>query len=286
MAAFAARPGPAESDPLGDSGLHWFGDDADEGGMGGASAHSRAGAGTVTQHPHVFDPSTASEWEASPADSGDVSGSMGDWAQPSRHPSHADGGGGGHGGGHGGPAPMDWYDPDDMENEPPLLQELGIDMSHIKQKLVAIVDPRSRVNMEAVQDGDLFGPILICLALGTTLLLRGQVHFGSIYGFGLVGCLGMYLVLNLMSTGRGIDAASVFSVFGYGLLPITVLAALSVVLPLSGALGVVVAPVCVAWSAWCATRFYEAALAMPEQRALIAYPTVLLYAVFALLAVF
>ena len=52
-------------------------------------------------------------------------------------------------------------------------------MSHIKQKLVAIVDPRSRVNMEAVQDGDLFGPILICLALGTTLLLRGQVHFGE-----------------------------------------------------------------------------------------------------------
>lgn len=132
---------PCESQPLGDSGLHWFGDDADEGGMGGASAHSRAGAGTVTQHPHVFDPATASEWEASPADSGDVSGSMGDWAQPSRHPSHADGGGGGHGGGHGGPAPMDWYDPDDMENEPPLLQGEVQGVARLRLRLRATCGP-------------------------------------------------------------------------------------------------------------------------------------------------
>ena len=66
---------------------------------------------------------------------------------------------------------------------------------------------------------------------------------GSIYGFGLVGCVGMYLVLNLMAAGRSIDAASVFSIFGYGLLPVTVLASLSVVLPLSGTVGLVLAPV-------------------------------------------
>jgi len=212
-------------------------------------------------------------------------------------------------------------------------------MSHIKTKLLAIVDPRSSVNMEVVQDGDLLGPLLICLALGFVLLLRGQVHFGedanrararrgpgnrhrrapcrlvlpaapasrqpaphalkpplrcfvvspstgSIYGFGLVGCVGMYLVLNLMAAGRTIDAASVFSIFGYGLLPVTVLAALSVVLPLSGPVGLVLAPGCIAWSTWSATRFFEAALGMSKQRALIAYPTFLLYVVFALLAVF
>ena len=60
-----------------------------------------------------------------------------------------------------------------------VLAELGIDMGHIKTKLLAIVDPRSSVNMEVVQDGDLFGPLLICLALGFVLLLRGQVHFGE-----------------------------------------------------------------------------------------------------------
>lgn len=96
----------------------------------------------------------------------------------------------------------------------------------------------------------------------------------------------MYLVLNLMASGRMIDAASVFGIFGYGLLPITVLATVSVFLSLSGPLGLVLAPVCVGWSAWCATRFFEAALGMDNHRALIAYPTCLLYAVFALLAIF
>ena len=110
---------------------------------------------------------------------------------------------------------------------------------------------------------------------------------GTIYGFGLVGCVGMYMVLNLLAKGRNtIDAASVFSVFGYGLLPITVLASLSILFSLSSVFGAIVAPLCIAWSTFSATRFYEAALQLKDQRVLIAYPTCLLYAVFALLAVF
>jgi len=48
----------------------------------------------------------------------------------------------------------------------------------------------------------------------------------------------------------------------------------------------VLVPGAVGWCTLTATRFFEAALAAREQRYLIAYPSFLLYACFALIAVF
>lgn len=96
------------------------------------------------------------------------------------------------------------YDPDDVENEPPLLEELGIDPNHIVQKTMHALNPTRPVDETLMRDSDLGGPIAICLALGVLLLLRAKVHFGYIYGFALMGCLGMTVILNLMSRcGRG-----------------------------------------------------------------------------------
>lgn len=72
--------------------------------------------------------------------------------------------------------------------------ELGIDLNNIRAKLIAVIDPRSKVNMHVVQDGDLFGPLSICLALGFVLLLRGQVHFGEVCCARFVSLGGMRLV--------------------------------------------------------------------------------------------
>lgn len=69
------------------------------------------------------------------------------------------------------------------------------------------------------------------LSLSLPSTQSGKVHFGYIYGVGLLGCVGMYLVLNLMSEG-GVSVGCVFSVLGYCLLPMVLLSAASVVLSL------------------------------------------------------
>jgi protein YIPF5/7 len=49
------------------------------------------------------------------------------------------------------------------------------------------------------------------------------VHFGYIYGVALIGCVGMYFLLNMMAEG-GINGARTTSVLGYCLLPMALLA--------------------------------------------------------------
>ena len=59
----------------------------------------------------------------------------------------------------------------------------------------------------------------------------GKVHFGYIYGIGVVGCLAMYSLLNLMSEKR-VSVGCTVSVLGYCLLPMVLLSTLAVVLSL------------------------------------------------------
>ena len=53
-----------------------------------------------------------------------------------------------------------------------------------------------------------------------------------------------------------------------------------------GIAGFGIALVCILWSTITATRFFEKALQLKEQRYLIAYPTGLVYCVFVLITVF
>ena len=43
-----------------------------------------------------------------------------------------------------------------------------------------------------LQDTDLAGPLVFCLAFGSFLLLAGKLQFGAIYGVGLLGCVALY----------------------------------------------------------------------------------------------
>jgi len=59
----------------------------------------------------------------------------------------------------------------------------------------------------------------------------GKVHFGYIYGIGVVGCLAMYALLNLMSLA-GVSVSCTVSVLGYCLLPMVFLSVFSVLISL------------------------------------------------------
>lgn len=81
------------------------------------------------------------------------------------------------------------------------------------------------------------GPLLVCVTFGFLLMLvrnlhnflqKGKVQFGYIYGFGLSGCLGIYLIINLMSKKQQyVELYKTISILGYSLLPFTFLAFLS-----------------------------------------------------------
>ncbi|CAH0479592.1 unnamed protein product [Peronospora belbahrii] len=179
-------------------------------------------------------------------------------------------------------------DENEFANEPPLLEELGIHFEHIWAKTVSVLLPTKQINEHILDDADLAGPLVFCFLFGTCLLLAAKVHFGYIYGFGVLSCLFMYLLMNLLSPERTIDIYRVCSVLGYCLLPIIGLAAINIVISVKdlGIMGFVLASVCTLWSTHTASRFFEKALYMTEQKYLVMYPTMLVYACFVLIAVF
>lgn len=114
-----------------------------------------------------------------------------------------------------------------------------------------------------------------------------------------MGCIGMYVIVNLMQGDAGagggavtpgapapalpaLDFSLTFSLLGYCLLPIVLLAALAVFVSLKGVVGTVLGVTAILWSTLSAARFFEAALGMSDRKWLIAYPAGLFYAVFAL----
>ncbi len=175
---------------------------------------------------------------------------------------------------------------DEFAHEPPLLEELGINVEHIAQKTLAVLNPFRATRPEVAGDADLAGPLAFCLAFGSLLLLAGKVHFNYIYGIGVLGCLCVYALLTAMSVSEEVRLGVVVSVLGYCVLPIVVLSAVSVVLSLQGLFGAAASAAAVAWCAASASKLFVTAFAMEHQQLLVAYPCSLLYAVFALLTVF
>ena len=161
-----------------------------------------------------------------------------------------------------------------------------MNFSHIFHKTLAVVVPTKSIDGHITDDTDLAGPLVFALALGFLLVFSGKLHFGYILGFGIAGCISLYMVLNLMCQRASIDLQRVVSVMGYGLLPIVALAAITVFFDLRGKAGIALGIVCVIWASYSATRFFEAGLQMRDARYLIAYPVLLCYAIFALITIF
>jgi hypothetical protein len=70
------------------------------------------------------------------------------------------------------------YTDDDIENEAPLLDELGINFEHILLKTQAVLYPNRTLEAKVVDDCDMAGPLVFCLILGGLMLLTGKVNFG------------------------------------------------------------------------------------------------------------
>lgn len=121
----------------------------------------------------------------------------------------------------------------EFDQEPPLLEELGINFDHIYRKTKCVLNPLAKPHESIIHDEDLAGPLVFCIAYGFSLLLVGKIQFGYIYGITALGCLSMYSLLNLMSE-KVVSAVCIGSTLGYCLLPMVILSFLSSVLSLQG----------------------------------------------------
>ncbi|XP_069832612.1 protein YIPF7 isoform X2 [Dendropsophus ebraccatus] len=174
---------------------------------------------------------------------------------------------------------------DSFDDEPPLLEELGINFDHIWQKTLTVLNPWKPADGSIMNETDLTGPTLFCFALGSTLLLAGKIHFGYVYTMSILGCLGIHALLNLMSI-TGVSHGCVASVLGYCLLPMVILSCFAILFSLRGIVGSVLAAAIIVWCSFSASKIFITTLAMEGQQLLVAYPCALLYGLFALLTVF
>ena len=184
------------------------------------------------------------------------------------------------------------YNPAEFANEPPLMEELGINIDHIRTKSLAVLLPmkyaKANIDTSIMEDADMAGPLVFALLLGGELLLAGKIHFGYIYGFGLFGCLSTCLVINLMSPSDAISVWTVTSILGYSLLPVNALAALNVFIRIRnmGDIGMCLAALVIAWCTISSTRLFERGCGLREQRFLVGYPNALLYSAFVMITIF
>ncbi|WWC71397.1 uncharacterized protein I206_105352 [Kwoniella pini CBS 10737] len=172
-----------------------------------------------------------------------------------------------------------------FEGEQSLMEELGINPSHILQKSLTVLNPLSKVDSNIMDDADLAGPFVFCFAFAFFLLLSGKPQFSYIYGVGLLGTTAIYLLLNLMSE-NGIDAYRTASVLGYCLLPMVGLGGIGMGIGIDSLFGYILSIISIVWCTFSASSIFVIVLRMNHQRLLVAYPIGLLYGCFALLSIF
>ncbi|KAI3368066.1 hypothetical protein L3Q82_026888 [Scortum barcoo] len=163
--------------------------------------------------------------------------------------------------------------------------ELGINFNHIWQKTLTVLNPFKPADGSIMNETDLSGPILFCIALGVTLTMAGKAQFGYVYGTSATSCIGIYILLSMMSP-EAVSFGCVASVLGYCLLPMVALSAFAVFYSLQNVLITVLALLGICWCSLSASKIFISTLAMEGQQLLVAYPCALLYGLFALLTVF
>lgn len=174
-----------------------------------------------------------------------------------------------------------------FEDEPPLLEELGINTTLIMRKTLSILNP-IRINSDLHEDSDLSGPFVFFMLFGLFQLLAGKVHFGVILGWIAVASLFLYVVFNLLAGRNGsLDLYRCLSLVGYCLLPMVMFSALSLFIPHSGLTTLVIASLVIIWCTKACTRLLVVlAPHAEEHRSLVAYACGLIYTAFALLVLF
>ena len=174
-----------------------------------------------------------------------------------------------------------------FEDEPPLLEELGIKPDEIFKKTMAVLNPMRKIDASILEDTGLAGPLLFVFVFGGCLLLSGKAHFNCIYAIVVMGCLAINALVNAMSlSGSSLSVSVTASVLGYCLLPLVILTAVNVFVCLKSIGGIILIVLAILWCSFAASKLLFTALAMHNQQGLVAYACALFYTALAQLTIF
>lgn len=175
-----------------------------------------------------------------------------------------------------------------LPDEPPLLQELGINFNTIKKESLMIfkVFKSQDIKVTFIDDADMSGPIIFILLYTLCLFINCKVHFGYVYLISLVSVTSIYFLLNVIDT-TPIGLLQCCSVIGYSFVPMVIFSFLNIFLnwtnsTIKASLGIL----CSLWSSYIATVVFVKYLAMTNKDWVVWYPIMLIYGCFALLVVF
>lgn len=181
----------------------------------------------------------------------------------------------------------------DEDNERPLLDELEIYPGVIAEKATALINPFASNQLAIEQflaDIDVSGPLFFCFLFGSCLFLAGKLLiFGHMYGLAIVSILGMYGLLRLMAYGQQehfISIKGVASALGYGMLHLVWFSFFGIFMHLNTYNGVIFAAAAIILSTIGASRILCSMSNRANYGALVAYPTAMIYTLFAFLVVF
>ncbi|KAG9051546.1 hypothetical protein FS837_004056 [Tulasnella sp. UAMH 9824] len=166
----------------------------------------------------------------------------------------------------------------------PVLTTIGRDLKSIYTKLIQVLYPaRSGSNREVLRDWDLWGPLILCLALGIMLSISAppEQSLGVFTGVVVIVSVGSLVVtLNAKLLGGRVSFFQSLCVLGYCIFPLVVAALISTFFHKLFIRGPVTLAAW-AWSVWAAMNFFDGTN-IEQQRVLLAvYPLFLFYFILA-----
>ncbi|CAG9461309.1 unnamed protein product [Pedinophyceae sp. YPF-701] len=171
-----------------------------------------------------------------------------------------------------------------LQDEPPLLEELGIDVQGIFRRAVAAL--QWNPSLAAMRELDMGGALLIVMAVGATQLLMAKLHFGVLLGWSVIAATAISWMARMVSGGSP-NVLSVYStlcLLGYCLMPMVVLSFVALVLP-HGLLLHTIAALAAGWSAHAAALVHVGlSEGLAQHKWIIFYPYLCYFAIMALLA--
>lgn len=180
-----------------------------------------------------------------------------------------------------------------FEEDPPLLEELGIDVPAILHRVRSILT--FRFHASDVDNLDLGGPLICMAILAVAHLLVGKLHFGYILGWTVVGSALLWYVLSSVASGEDdqettmrLDLYASCSIVGYSLIPLVLHALISLMFPRRSTVTLVMGVVAVLWAAVTAAKLFilRSGHGLRGQLSVVVYPCVLMYTAFALLTLY
>jgi hypothetical protein len=178
-----------------------------------------------------------------------------------------------------------------FEDEPPILQELGIDLGAILRKSKSVL--LGRVGADSLKDVDMGGPLLFAVAMAAMHLMYGKMHFGLILGWSVLSCTVFWFIvhqlagLGTQSDKECIDLYNCSACLGYCLLPMVVINAIDFFLPRNSPVAAALFAIASAYSALLAAKLVvKRAPFLQGQVSTIAYPAFLYYLTLSLISLY